>query len=196
VLFREESAPCNNHCDAPVWWRPGLLWKVGSARPTEPLSPSGPREVLVCASCGVVSRRVHSHYQRRVTDLPLLGRIVQLMVIAAASAATPSCAGGKSSPNASLTVFWLPRRDARTFNEGLENATNTVGFIPGGGNGRLWREADLREKLMSAAVSGSCSKQSNGLSAQMVDLLKTVDRCGNAFHSRLQLQGQKLRVVA
>jgi hypothetical protein len=84
---------------------------------------------------------VHSHYQRRVTDLPLLGRIVQLMVIAAASAATPSCAGGKSSPNASLTVFWLPRRDARTFNEGLENATNTVGFIPGGGNGRLWRKA-------------------------------------------------------
>jgi hypothetical protein len=25
---------------------------------------------------------VHSHYQRRVTDLPLSGRIVQLMVIA------------------------------------------------------------------------------------------------------------------
>jgi hypothetical protein len=56
---------------------------------------------------------VHSHYQRRVTDLPLSGRIGQLMVIAAASTATPSCAGGKSSPNASLTVFWLPRRDAR-----------------------------------------------------------------------------------
>src|SRR5277367_1544475 len=30
----------------------------------------------------------------------------------------------------------------------------------------------------------------------MVDLLKTVDRCVNAFHSRLQLEGQKLRVVA
>ena len=48
VLFREESAPFDNHCDAPVWCRPGLLWKVGSARRTEPLSPSGPREVLVC----------------------------------------------------------------------------------------------------------------------------------------------------
>src|SRR5258707_15007971 len=35
-----------------------------------------------------------------------------------------------------------------------------------------------------------------GRSAQMVDLLKTVDRCGNAFHSRLQLEGQKLRIVA
>ena len=103
----------------------------------------------LCPSCGAASRRVHSHYQRRVTDLPLLGRIVQLMVIAAASAATPSCAGGKSSPNASLTVFWLPRRDARTFNEGLENATNTVGFIPGCGNGRLWRKADVHTQTGS-----------------------------------------------
>src|SRR3979490_968333 len=32
-------------------------------------------------------------------------------------------------------------------------------------------------------------------SAKMVDPLKTVNRCGNAFHSRLQLEGQKLRVV-
>ena len=35
-----------------------------------------------------------------------------------------------------------------------------------------------------------------GPSAEMVDLLKTVNRCGNAFHSRFQLEGQKLRVVA
>src|SRR6266850_5848480 len=34
-----------------------------------------------------------------------------------------------------------------------------------------------------------------GRSAEMVDLLKTVNRCGNAFHSRLQREGQKLRVV-
>ena len=36
----------------------------------------------LCPSCGTVSRRVHSHYRRRVTDLPLSGRIVQLAVIA------------------------------------------------------------------------------------------------------------------
>ena len=36
----------------------------------------------LCPSCGTVSRRVHSHYRRRVTDLPLSGRIVQLVVIA------------------------------------------------------------------------------------------------------------------
>src|SRR5882757_3364742 len=35
-----------------------------------------------------------------------------------------------------------------------------------------------------------------GRSAEMMDFLKTVDRCGNAFHSRFQLEGQKLRVVA
>jgi transposase len=40
------------------------------------------RSFGLCPSCGAVSRRVHSHYQRRVTDLPLSGRIVRLMVIA------------------------------------------------------------------------------------------------------------------
>ena len=30
----------------------------------------------LCPSCGTVSRRVHSRYRRRVTDLPLSGRIV------------------------------------------------------------------------------------------------------------------------
>src|ERR1700676_3559976 len=36
----------------------------------------------------------------------------------------------------------------------------------------------------------------SGRSAKMVHFLKAVNRCGNAFHSRLQLEGQKLRVVA
>ena len=36
----------------------------------------------LCPSCGTVSRRIHSRYRRRVTDLPLSGRIVQLRVIA------------------------------------------------------------------------------------------------------------------
>src|SRR5258707_10977685 len=38
--------------------------------------------VGLCPSCGTVSRRVHSRYRRHVTDLPLSGRIVQLLVIA------------------------------------------------------------------------------------------------------------------
>ena len=38
--------------------------------------------VGLCPSCGTVSRRVHSRYRRRVTDLPLSGRIVQLLVVA------------------------------------------------------------------------------------------------------------------
>jgi len=40
------------------------------------------RSVGLCPSCGTVSRRVHSRYRRRATDLPLSGRIVELMVIA------------------------------------------------------------------------------------------------------------------
>jgi transposase len=35
-----------------------------------------------CPSCGTVSRRVHSHYRRRVRDLPLSGRTVELVIIA------------------------------------------------------------------------------------------------------------------
>ena len=36
----------------------------------------------LCPSCGTVSRRIHSRYRRRVTDLPLSGRVVELLVIA------------------------------------------------------------------------------------------------------------------
>jgi transposase len=36
----------------------------------------------VCPSCGTVSRRVHSRYRRHVTDLPLAGRSVRLLVVA------------------------------------------------------------------------------------------------------------------
>ena len=36
----------------------------------------------VCPSCGTASRRVHSRYRRRVTDLPLSGRVVELLVAA------------------------------------------------------------------------------------------------------------------
>jgi transposase len=36
----------------------------------------------LCPSCGTVSRRVHSHYRRRVRDLPLSGRTVELVIIA------------------------------------------------------------------------------------------------------------------
>jgi transposase len=39
-------------------------------------------EVGVCPSCGAVSRRIHSRYRRRVKDLPLAGRSVQLVIVA------------------------------------------------------------------------------------------------------------------
>jgi hypothetical protein len=59
------------------------------------------------------------------------------------------------------------------------------------------READISKmpNLVRCRLQ-TCSKQSNRQSAQMVGLLETVNRCGNAFHSRLQLEGQKLGVVA
>nr|WP_249788284.1 transposase family protein [Bradyrhizobium sp. NBAIM01] len=36
----------------------------------------------MCPSCGTVSRRIHSRYRRRVTDVPLSGQVVQLLAIA------------------------------------------------------------------------------------------------------------------
>ena len=36
----------------------------------------------LCPGCGASSKRVHSRYQRRLTDLPLAGRQVRLMVVA------------------------------------------------------------------------------------------------------------------
>jgi transposase len=36
----------------------------------------------LCPGCGASSRRIHSRYQRRLTDLPLAGRQVRLMVVA------------------------------------------------------------------------------------------------------------------
>ena len=40
------------------------------------------RDSAVCPSCGTVSQRVHSRYHRRVRDLPLSGRRVELVVSA------------------------------------------------------------------------------------------------------------------
>src|SRR3979411_580831 len=45
-------------------------------------------------------------------------------------------------------------------------------------------------------LADHAQRNRTGRSAEVVDLLKTVNRRGNAFHSRLQLEGQKLRVVA
>lgn len=68
--------------------------------------------VGLCPSCGTVSRRVHSRYRRRVTDLPLSGRIVQLLISPAVFAATRFCAGVRSSLSASAKAYWRLRRAA------------------------------------------------------------------------------------
>ena|SRR6516164_10924673 len=73
--------------------------------------------VGLCPSCGTVSRRVHSRYLRRVTDLPLSGRIVQLLVIArrfrcdavlcGRQIFTERFAEGVLAPSARRTAGWI-----------------------------------------------------------------------------------------
>ena len=60
--FDVESAFCNG------------ATTVITVRPTSGTS--------LCPGCGAASRRIDSRYQRRLTDLPLAGRQVRLMVIA------------------------------------------------------------------------------------------------------------------
>jgi hypothetical protein len=63
-----------------------------------------------CPSCGAASRRIHSRYRRRVADLPLSGRSVQLLWWHAASAAMPCCVVDRYSPSGLRTVFWRHQR--------------------------------------------------------------------------------------
>ena len=49
---------------------------------TTTITVRGSKDSAACPSCGTVSRRVHSRYYRRVGDLPLSGRSVELVVIA------------------------------------------------------------------------------------------------------------------
>lgn len=69
--------------------------------------------VGLCPSCGTVSRRVHSRYQRRVTDLPLSGRIVQLLVIARRFRCDAVLCGRRSSRSVLPKAYWLHQRAAR-----------------------------------------------------------------------------------
>lgn len=45
-----------------------------------------------CPDCGSISRRVHSHYSRRLSDLPLAGRVVRISLTARRfRCVTPTC---------------------------------------------------------------------------------------------------------
>jgi transposase len=48
---------------------------------TTTITVRSPKDFGVCPSCSTVSRRVHSRYHRRVGDLPLSGRSVNLLVV-------------------------------------------------------------------------------------------------------------------
>ena len=69
--------------------------------------------VGLCPSCGTASRRVHSRYRRHVTDLPLSGRIVQLLVIARRFRCDAVLCGRQIFTERFVKGCWLHRPDAR-----------------------------------------------------------------------------------
>ena len=60
----------------------------------------------LCPGCGTRSARIHSRYQRRLTDLPLARRQVRLVVVARRFRCVTVCAVGVFSPSASMTALW------------------------------------------------------------------------------------------
>ena len=66
-----------------------------------------------CPSCGAASRRVHSHYRRHVADLPLVGRSVQLVLVARRFRCDAVLCGRQIFTERSPTALWLHRRDGR-----------------------------------------------------------------------------------
>ena len=85
--------------------------------------------VGLCPSCGTVSRRVHSRYRRRVTDLPLSGRIVQLLVIARRFRCDPVLCGRQIFTERFAEGVLAPsaRRTAR-----MESIVHHLGLALGG----------------------------------------------------------------
>ena len=83
----------------------------------------------LCPSCGTVSRRVHSRYRRRVTDLPLSGRIVRLVVIARRFRCDAVLCGRQIFTERFLEGALAPsaRRTAR-----LDCIVNHLGLVLGG----------------------------------------------------------------
>src|ERR1700743_1578846 len=87
------------------------------------------RSVGVCPSCGTVSRRVHSRYRRCVTDLPLSGRIVELLVIARRFRCDAVLCGGQIFTELFAAGVLAPsaRRTAR-----LDSIVHHLGLALGG----------------------------------------------------------------
>ena len=83
----------------------------------------------LCPSCGTVSRRVHSRYRRRVTDLPLSGRIVQLVVIARRF----RCDGDLPVLDAPIGHRQPAKTDLPSWLRGLKNSRYTESRKPAAG---------------------------------------------------------------
>lgn len=115
--------------------------------------------VGLCPSCGTVSRRIHSRYQRRVTDLPLSGRVVELLVIArrfrcdavlcGRQIFTERFADGILAPSARRTA----RLDAIVHHLGGIGATAIDPKLLTAAE-RLQYEGYLRREETNAAISG------------------------------------------
>ena len=77
-----KSAPCNKHFAAPICAAGFVVESAFCDIETTVITVRPSQSFGSCPSCGTVSRRVHSHYRRRVRDLPLSGRTVELVIIA------------------------------------------------------------------------------------------------------------------
>ena len=60
----------------------------------------------LCPGCLAPSKRIHSRYRRRLSDLPWAGRSVQLVLLARRFYCDAVLCGRRISPSASRPRFW------------------------------------------------------------------------------------------
>ncbi|MGX5845340.1 transposase family protein [Mesorhizobium sp. ArgA1] len=89
-------------------------------------------EASKCPCCGCQTRRVHSHYMRRLADLPWQGRVVEIRLHARRfRCADPQCRQRISTERLPETVRPKARRTSR-----LGESQLAIGFAVGGGSGK------------------------------------------------------------
>src|SRR5690242_21746088 len=102
-------------------------------------------ETAACPLCKQVSRRVHSHYHRRLVDLPWQGRVVELRVEARRfRCANPACSRSIFTERLGDAAAAKARRTTR-----LRDVQRCIGLAAGGNPG-----ARLAQRL-AMPVSGA-----------------------------------------
>ena len=108
-------------------------------------------EAAACPLCKQVSRRVHSHYQRRLVDLPWQGRIVELRVEARRfRCPNPGCSRSIFTERLGEAAAANARRTTR-----LGDVQRQIALAAGGKPGGFSAHGGVATKASLLAIEGT-----------------------------------------